>query len=194
MSIEEKIKLEQVTMPSANSAQFLNPQRIISHIDIHQGMKVAHFGCGTGYFTFPIAARVGSEGVVWALDILEHKINLIRGNAKALGLKNIEVKRVNLEKPNGSGLGDDSVDWVVMVNMLYQNEKKSRIIGEAKRILKSTGSILIIDWKDSDGSIGPEVKSRITREGLIKGIRKNGLGIVKELDISKSFFGVILTK
>ena len=194
MPEENKIKLEQAVAPGIYNSQFLNPRQIIAQLEIRPGMKVAHFGCGTGYFTFPLAALVGEHGTVWALDILEHKIDLIRGNAKTLGLRNVVVNRVNLEKTNGSGLEDESVDWVVMVNMLYQNEKRNRIIGEARRVLKEKGRILLIDWKAAEGTVGPEMHTRIEREELIKSIRKNGLGIARELEIGKLYFGMILTK
>ncbi len=194
MPVEKKIKLEHITSPSAYGTKFLDPQQVISQLEIFPGMKVAHFGSGTGYFTFPIAAKVGDTGTVWALDVLEHKIDMIRSSAKTLSLRNVITKRVDLEKANGSGLEENSVDWVVMVNMLYQNDKRSRIIGEAKRILKEAGRILLIDWKASNGSLGPAMSSRITREELLKSIRKNDLGIAQELDISELHFGLILIK
>ena len=194
MPIENKIKLKKASSLVSTSTQFFDPRRIIDQLEIYSGMKVAHFGCGVGYFTFPIAERVGDAGVVWALDILEHKIELMQSNIRTRGLQNIKVKRANLEMVNGSGLEDDSADWVIMVNMLYQNNKKSRIIGEAKRVVKEHGKILLIDWKSSDGLFGPDISDRITREDLIKTVRKNGLGIAKELEIGELYFGMILTK
>ncbi len=191
---ENKIQLEQIVAPSTFGTQFLNPQKIVAQLEMRPGMKVAHFGCGTGYFTFPIAGKIGEKGTIWALDILEHKIELIRSNTKVLGLGNVIVKRVNLEKPNGSGLEDGSADWVVMVNMLYQNSRQNQILGEAKRILNSTGRILLIDWKTASGSFGPEMHTRIAKEDLLKMIRKNGLGIAQELEIGQLYFGMILTK
>lgn len=194
MPVENKIKSKEIASPVSTGTQFFDPRRVINQLEIYPGMKVAHFGCGVGYFTFPIAERVGETGIVWALDILEHKIELMQSNIRTRGLQNIKVKRANLEMISGSGLEDDSADWVIMVNMLYQNSKRSRIVGEAKRVIKEKGKILLIDWKSSNESFGPNISDRITREDLIKTVRKNGLGIAKELEIGALYFGMILTK
>ncbi|MFA7319142.1 MAG: class I SAM-dependent methyltransferase [Parcubacteria group bacterium] len=195
MTEEKKETRAKRTVPlSSGEVQFLNPQNIVAGLEMRLGMKVAHFGCGTGYFTFPIAARIGETGKIWALDILDYKIDMIRAQAKNLGLRNVIEKKVNLEEKDGSTLEEASADWVIMVNVLYQNDKKSRILGEAKRILKEDGHILLIDWKNSHNSFGPEMGTRIAHEDLIKLVRKNGLGIKKELDINKFYFGMILGK
>lgn len=174
--------------------KFLNPKDIVSQLEISTGMKVAHFGCGTGYFTFAIAQKIGNEGTIYALDILEQKIAVVKSQARLYGLINITAKRANLEEREGSGIESDTMDWVIMVNMLYQNDKKSLIIGEAKRILKKGGRILLIDWNDLNNSIGPESGSRVSKEELIRIFRKNNLGIAKEIKVSDFHFGMVLVK
>lgn len=191
---KKEARMTRAVPPSSGGIQFLNPQNIVAQLELRPGMKVAHFGCGTGYFTFPIARRVGEDGIVWALDIMDYKIDMVRAQAKALGLRNVIERKVNLEEKEGSSLEEASADWVIMVNMLFQNDKKSRVLNEAKRILKEDGRILLIDWKNSDSSFGPEMSTRIAYEDLVKLIRKNGLGIKKELDINKFYLGMILGK
>jgi ubiquinone/menaquinone biosynthesis C-methylase UbiE len=177
-----------------NLIKFLNPKAIIGQLEILPGMTVAHFGCGTGYFTFAVAEKMGEMGRVYAFDILEEKIEAVNSRAKLEGFNNIYATRANLEEKEGSGLEEESVDWVVIVNMLYQNNDKSRIIGEAKRILKKGGHVLLIDWKATGGPLGPDIGSRVSREDLIKIIKKNELGILKEMEISNFHFGMILVK
>jgi translation initiation factor IF-2 len=45
-------------------------------------------------------------------------------------------------------LQKESIDWVILVNMLFQNnnESKKKIMQEAKRVLKKGGNILVIDY------------------------------------------------
>lgn len=172
--------------------KFLNPDKIISALDVLPGMEVAHFGCGTGFFTFSAARKVGEEGSVFAIDIQSSKIEAIQSQAKILGINNIETYRTNLEKETKIKRG--SVDWVFIINMLYQNKKKQEIIQEAERILKIGGKILLIDWKDKDYSLGPEMGSRVSQEELKSIIEKNGLSIYKKIDVSNFHFGWILQK
>ena len=176
------------------TVKFLDPKAIISSLDILPGMKVAHFGCGTGFFTFPVAKKVGEGGVVYAIDIQMSKIEAMQSQAKILGLNNIDVCRVNLEEEKGIKLKNESVDWVFMVNMLYQNKKKREIITEAQRILKAGGNILIIDWDDKDQSIGPDIKVRVSKDELLNIIEKSDLALSQKINVSNFHFGWILTK
>ncbi|HPN72338.1 MAG TPA: 50S ribosomal protein L11 methyltransferase, partial [Saprospiraceae bacterium] len=118
------------------------------------GKNVFDFGCGTGYFVFPIAKRVSPHGTIWALDILKQKIEIIESQAKLSGITNIIAKRANLEKEKGSSLPKESIDWVIMVNMLFQNDDKNSILTEAKRVLKKSGKILLVEWNEKNLLIG----------------------------------------
>lgn len=175
-------------------SKFLDPVAIVDGLEITPGMSVAHFGCGSGFFTFPTAKKVGADGKVFALDVLEEKIEAMKSQAKISGIGNITASRVNLEESNGSKLEDNSLDWVIMVDMLFQNERRNRILGEAKRVLKTGGKILVIDWNEKKLAIGPESGSRISKEDLIKMTRENGLGIIKEFETDIFHNAFILIK
>lgn len=176
------------------AVKFLDPIEIINQLEILPDMTVAHFGCGTGFFTFPIARKIGENGKIYALDILEQKIEIIESQAKLEGLSNIIAKRVSLENEAGSKLENESADWIILTNMLYQNEKKDNIIKEAKRVLKNGGKILLIDWENLDSSIGPQMKHRVSKDELKEMIMKNDLSILKEIETSNFHFGWILKK
>jgi len=195
---QEKNKLtvekEHSVSEIAYGVKFINPDILIEQIGIVPGISIAVFGCGTGYFVFPLARKITQTGTIYALDILKQKLEAVESQAKLSGLSNIELKRVNLEGKNGSGLLDGSVDWVILVNMLFQNENKGKIISESKRVLKEGGKILLIEWNEHDSSIGPKAELRIPKEQMIKLARKNGLGILKDIEVSDFHYGLILTK
>lgn len=176
------------------AVKFLNPDEIISKLEIFPGMTIAHFGCGTGFFTFAAAKKVGEEGLVYAIDIQESKIETMRSQAKMLGLNNIDVQRANLEEKKGTKIKNESVDWVFMINMLYQNKNKEEIFEEAQRILKNGGNVLLIDWESKDRSLGPEMESRVSQDELAVLIEKNRLSIFEKIDVSNFHFGWVLKK
>lgn len=157
-------------------------------------MKVADFGCGTGYFTFPAAKKVGNNGVVHALDVLSQKVETISSQAKLSGLTNISVSRVNLEKLGGSGLEKDSLDWVFLVNMLFQNKDKKVILEEAKRVLKKGGYILVVEWNEKNESLGPRSDMRFSKKSLEETAGELDLAQVEELEISDWHYGMIFSK
>lgn len=174
--------------------KFINPRAIIDELGIGVGMTVGDFGAGTGYFTFPLAQKVGETGVVYALDILKEKLETIESEAKVLRLNNIVTKRANLESVGGSKLEDGSLDLVCMVNMLFQNKNKNLIIAEAVRVLKKGGKMLIIEWNVGDYSFGPVFELRISKEEIFELTQNCGLSIAKEIKISDFHYGIVLEK
>lgn len=179
---------------SSYGIRFLNPQLVINQLDIKKGIDVADFGCGSGYFSLAMAQKIGEEGTVYSFDVLPSCLEAVNGQAKNLSITNIITGQVNLEKENGSKLPDKSVDWVILKDMLFQNRYKKQILSEAKRVLKDNGKILVIEWKTSDTSIGPEKRLRIAKETLISMIQQEGMGVLKEVEAGDFHYGLVLIK
>lgn len=174
--------------------KFANPQAIVDQLEIGEGMTVADFGCGAGFFSLPIAKKVGEEGKVYALDVLADKLESVESQAKTLKLTNIITHRVNLEILGGSKLEAESVDWIIMKDMLFQNKGKDKILEEAKRILKEGGQALIIEWNKENTTIGPEKELRIFKETLVDLAQKSGWTLNKEIEVGDFHYGLILKK
>ncbi len=181
------------TLP-AGSGGFINPAAVISQLPIKEGMKVAGFGCGHGYFVIPLAKMVGNTGKVYAIDILEDALASVRSKAETEGLKNIETIRANLEKEGGSGLPNAECDFVILANILFQSQKKQEIIKEAARVLKSQGRLVVIDWRTEDLSIGPKEGWRIGPQELTALARQEGVLILKEFNTGNFHYGLIFVK
>jgi len=174
--------------------KFIDPDKIISQLDIQQGSLIADFGCGTGYFSFPLAKKVGEKGTVYSLDILPQIIETIESQAKLDNLKNIISKRVNFEKQDGSGLEAESLDWVILKDVLYQNQDKEAIIQEAKRVLKSGGKVLVVEWNEENLMIGPEKELRVKKQDILDLAKKVGLEFVSDIDAGDFNYGFVLIK
>lgn len=180
--------------PPEFEVNFINPEEVISQMDLRPGNKVADFGCGTGYFTFPLAKKLKEGGTVYALDVLKEKLESIESQAKILDLTNIITKRVNVEKEKGSKFEDGELDWVVIKDMLFQNKNKRAIIEEAKRVLKPEGKLLIVEWGSDDFSVGPEKELRISKESLLSLVNESQLAVIKEVQAGNFHYGLILSK
>lgn len=144
---------------------FLNPEEVLSQLQIKEDSAIADFGSGAGGFTIPLAKRA-YKGIVYAIDIQEEPLSALLGKAKAEGLVNIKTIQSDLEVPKGSTLPDNSIDWVIIANLLFQVENKEGVLREAERILKPGGKLLIIDWK-KDSPFGPP-EGRVDPEEIRK--------------------------
>lgn len=182
-----------------SSEGFLNPDAVVGEFGITPGMRIADFGCGAGHIGIIAAQQTGKDGFVTALDIMEDKLESIKARAKAAGLENIETKRANLEVPGNTGLGDGTQDLVLLINILFQSNKKSDILKEAKRVLKSGGSAVLVDWKKGGpsgpgGGFGPpnELRTEISdMQGLFT---TEGFSLVRQFNAGQFHYGMIFRK
>jgi len=171
---------------------FLEPEKIIEQIDLKQDWHAAEFGSGQGGFTITLA-RVLPKGIVYALDIQEEPLSALVGRARSEGLPNIKTIQCDLEEPKGSTLQDDSLDLVLVTNILFQSDEKEAMLKEAKRILKSKGKIVVVDWK-TDSPFGPE-KGRVTLDEIEKLMRlKLDIKLVRKLDAGTYHWSAIFEK
>lgn len=173
---------------------FINPEKVIAQLDIKPGMIVADFGCGHGYFTLPIAKIVGSEGRVWAVDVLAEALEAVRSRAQLEGAANVETARGNLESPSGSGLSENFVDLVLLHNVLFQSQKKSDIIKEAKRVLKIGGVFVLVDWNKEPASIGPPGGWRLSFDEAKALAVEGGFAFNKVFDAGEYHYGLTFIK
>jgi len=181
------------TFMAKGSGGFLIPDNIIKEFGIKEGMRIADFGCGAGYFTIPIAKSVGENGVVYALDVLKTSLESVRSKAKIEGLLNIKTVWANLEISGGSKLKDESSDIVSLANILFQSPKKADIIEEAKRILKKKGKMIIIEWQE-DQPLGPPKKLIVSKNLVQELVKKQGFKLEKEFSAGKHHWGMVFVK
>ena len=177
-----------------NTGGFLNPDMVINEFGLRQGMSVADFGSGAGYFTIIMAARVGREGRVYALDIMESALDSVREKARAVGLENVEAIRTDLEVVGSSGLSDQSQDMVLLANILFQSDKKAEIVREARRTLKDGGSLIIVDWKKGAGGFGPPDNLRTDEMAMHSLAVGEGLVFERAFDAGQFPFGIVFRK
>lgn len=181
-------------MSASLAATFVDPESLIRQLNITAGVTVADFGCGSGYFSLAFAKAIGKEGRVIALDILPSALDAVASRARMAGLLNVSTKRANLEKEHGSGLADGSVDWVIIKDILFQNKDKGIILQEVSRVVRTGGHVLLMEWKETDGSVGPELHLRISREDIVSLVQSAGFSVGQELAAGDFHYAFLLNK
>lgn len=125
-----------------------NPRAILEEAGVKEGERVADFGCGVGFFVMELSSIVGSTGKVFAIDIDRDMLDSLKSKALDSGTRNIYGILANLEEPGSTGLDSESVDVVLMINLLHLIKNKDVVFSEAQRILKRGGKMVLMDWSD----------------------------------------------
>ena len=173
---------------------FLKPEESIEIWDVRPGDKIADFGCGSGYFSIPLGKRVGAMGKVYALDIRTEALEATRAKLKLFHLFNIEPARADLERERGSGLKSESVDKILIANILFQAENKDAVVGEAFRVLRSGGTLMAVEWNETKNTAGPALSERIPRDVAERMFQRAGFSLVKEFPAGSHHYGLIFKK
>ncbi len=173
---------------------FVRPDDTLTQVDIPQGVSVADFGCGAGYFSIPIAQRVGAEGNVYAIDVLASALETVASQARRLGMFNIHTIRADLERPGGSTLPDAGMDLVFAANILHQALKREVIFGEAYRILKPRGQLVIIEWEPSRAGIGPPLSMRLSADEAQRLAHAQHFKLRQTLLVDEYHYGLLFKK
>jgi ubiquinone/menaquinone biosynthesis C-methylase UbiE len=126
-------------------------------LGIKTGSAVADVGCGSGYFTFKLARRVGQQGRVYAEDIDEEEIAGIRRRVEDEGLTQVRPLVGVASDPR---LPANSLDVVLVVNSYHEWREYGKMLRHLVEALKPGGLLAIIDGTAEPGKPRSEYYSR----------------------------------
>jgi ubiquinone/menaquinone biosynthesis C-methylase UbiE len=151
-----------------------NPEAILSGIGLKPGSVFMDIGCGSGFFTLPAARIVGRNGKIYGLDINADLIASLKEQADRDGFKNVYLSAGKAEE---SVLCKQCADIVFLGIVLHDLEEPSRALENARRMIKSSGKLVNLDWKKEPMEIGPPVKKRFDEETAMRLIKGAGFKV-----------------
>lgn len=175
-------------------SNFTNPEANIAALGIYEGMVIADLGAGTGAYTLLLAERVGETGHVYAVEVQQEFLANIKNAAAERGLKNVEVIWGDIERLGGTKIKDGIADAVVVSNVLFQAEDRQGVIREAKRILKTGGKLLFIDWSASFNGLGPTASVIVPKETARALLEAEGFVLKAEISAGDHHYGFLMLK
>jgi ubiquinone/menaquinone biosynthesis C-methylase UbiE len=173
---------------------FADPDKNAHQFGLREGMTVADIGSGSGRYTKAMARIVGTQGKVYAVEVQKDLLGKLETEMGAHGFHNIAYVWGNAEKIEGTKIPAGTVDCALVSNILFQVEDDKGVFAEMFRIVKPGGKLVIIDWTDSFGGMGPQPKDVYTKgEALSKG-HEVGFELKNEFDAGAHHYGLILEK
>ncbi len=173
---------------------FTDPQNNIDQFDLMSGMQVADLGAGIGAYSVVLAKKVGPDGKVNAVEVQRRLLDKIKQSTEIEHLFNVNVIWGDIEKLGGSKLKDLSMDAVIISNVMFQLEKKENIVKEAYRILKPDRKVLLVEWIDSAGGLGPIDDDIVYPDEAKKIFMENGFDYEKDIYAGDNHYGMVFRK
>ncbi len=153
--------------------KWLPPAEVLSRLHLKPGTRVADVGAGTGYFSLPIAQAIGDAGTVFAVDMQQEMLDLLRRKLRA-------AERAEQHFPS-SGPGSQAAVSMTTpsivafyANIWHELDDHDAVLREAMRVTAPKGSIAILDWRsDKESPPGPPQEHRISAETVVTFLQTN---------------------
>ncbi len=141
----------------ATRRQWQDPEAILRGIGLKPGLTLMDIGCGNGFFTLPAARITGVNGKIFGLDISSQSIEEIRRKATAESLANLQLTVGRAEE---TMLCNACADIIFFSIVLHDFQDPSRVLQNARQMIKPGGILANLDWKKIEMSWGPPVSRR----------------------------------
>jgi predicted methyltransferase len=154
----------------------LQVQRVMDILGIKEGTHVADIGAGSGWFTVRAAKRVGSTGIVYAVDINPESIAYINRRTQQDGIGNVHAVLSQEDDPT---LPKNSVDSVLLLKTYHEVAHPVLLLENLRSSLRSGARVGIIDRNGKGDDHG------ISREVVIEEAARAGYSLQEQYDFVK---------
>jgi len=150
------------------------PEQIMDSIGVKPGMIIGEAGAGHGYFTFPMARRVGEKGIIYANDISRSSLDFIESRAKSEGIRNIETVMGEIEDPL---FPEKNLDMIVFVYVLHMLDRPLQFMDNIKKYMSHSTTLVIIEKDTYRERAHPP--SFMTKKQVLDTIQKSNYSLEK---------------
>lgn len=176
-------KWERLVSPERHA--LLSPDRFLDRFHVREGMTVADLGAGPGFFTFPLAERVGPSGLVYATDISP-------GMLQALKRRGIPPQvHPLLAEESRIPIADESVDFALLAFVLHELVHPDAFLREARRILRPSGRFVVLEWVPREEEMGPPLHERLSPTRSTELLAASGFDVSEQGEANASQYYLV---
>lgn len=156
------------------------PDKALDAIGIQAGSTVADIGAGVGYFTWRLAERVGTNGIVYGEDIQPRMLDLLGKNISARHLTNV---REVLGTPEDPKLPKNSVDLVLLVDVYHEFSEPEKMLDHIRDSLKPEGRIVFLEYRAEDPNVPILPEHKMTVDQVRAEVQPEGYRFDKTIEV-----------
>lgn len=148
-------------MPDSERRKWQAPEVILKEIELKPGDTFMDIGCGKGYFAIPAARLVGEKGSVYGVDVNAGSIEDLERIAKYEGLKNLQTIAGEAES---TVFCEACADIIFFGIDLHDFRDPSKVLQNARKMLKPGGRLIDLDWNKEPSPFGPPQSIRFDEQ------------------------------
>lgn len=124
----------------------LPPEQIIPHLNLNPNETVYDIGAGYGFFTFPIAQKLQGTGKIYATELNNDRLFLVRFNKFLHRIENVHPRIVAAQGVDPLYL-QDKADLILLAEVYEYLPEPIKYFKELRNALKPHGRIVIISGR-----------------------------------------------
>ena len=167
----------------------LSPEDTLRRIGLGEKDIICDIGAGSGIFTIPAAGI--TKNTVYAMEINDEFLDVIREKAASQNLTNIVTMKVTGDHYD---IEAGTVDVVILVTVLHEIEEKNTLLTECRRIMKSHAKLAVIEFHKQQTPMGPPASHRLGKEEVVEISRVPGFDKAGEFDLGENLYCLLFER
>lgn len=123
---------------------------LIDALGFHKGEVVADIGCGTGYISRKIAAKLGATGVIYGVEIQQEMLDQF---VKRMTKSGVGMVKPVLGTTSDPKLPASSCDTMILVDVYHEFDFPFEMIRHMIGGLKTGGRIVFVEYRKEDPAV-----------------------------------------
>ena len=118
-----------------------NLQAVLTALNLGEGSQVADIGAGDGFYSVRIARRIGSKGRIFAVEINQREIEVLRGRTVWEAPTLVPILGA-IDDPK---LPANTLDAALIVNSYHEMKEYQTMLQHVRSALKAGGLLVIVE-------------------------------------------------
>jgi precorrin-6B methylase 2 len=147
--------------------------KLVELLDLKPGMNVADIGAGTGVITFMMSPLVLPKGNIFAVDIQQEMLDVMREKAENAGIKNVKVVKGAEKSPM---LRENTIDLALFVDVYHELKYPYEVLLELSKDIKKGGRLVLVEYRMEDPAVPIKLVHKMSQAQAKKELELPELG------------------
>ena len=141
------------------------PAKLMKELNLKPGEVVADIGAGSGYYSFKFSPVVGDKGKVYAVDIQQEMLDIIRKKMKARNITNVVPHMGETKDPK---LPEAAIDLILMIDVYHEFDYPFEMTQAMIKSLKPGGRMVFVEFRMEDEKVPIKLVHKMSEEQVLK--------------------------